>query len=155
MLDTYYATIGQGLRNYEATVGTFSGDGIMAYLNDPVPCDDPPRKAVEMALSLAPSMGTLVDSWKRKGFQLGYGVGIAYGYATLGTIGFEGRYDYTALGSVVNLAARLCGEAGAGELLVDQRTHDAVWDTIMANTREVKLKGLSSPVNAFEVLGLR
>ena len=155
VLDTYYSTVGQGLRDYEATVGSFAGDGIMAYLNDPIPCDDPPRKAVEMALSLAPSMGTLVDSWKRKGFQLGYGVGIAYGYATLGTIGFEGRYDYTALGSVVNLAARLCGEAGAGELLVDQRIHDAVWDTITANSREVTLKGLPAPVNAYEVLGLR
>jgi len=155
VLDAYYAAVGHGLRTYEATVGAFAGDGIMAYLNDPVPCSDPPRRAVDMALSLTTPMGELVTAWERKGFQLGYGVGIAYGYATLGTIGFEGRNDYTALGPVVNLASRLCGEAAHAELLIDQRTHDAVSDNVAAHKREVTLKGFPAPVTAFNVLGPR
>ncbi|MBV8296723.1 MAG: adenylate/guanylate cyclase domain-containing protein [Acidimicrobiia bacterium] len=151
-LDAYYKVVGDVLRRYEATVGTFAGDGIMAYLNDPVPCEDAPDKAVEMALSLREPMANFLTEWKRRGFDLGYGVGIAYGYATLGTIGFEGRNDYTALGSVVNLASRLCGEAANGQVLVDSRTAGALARPVEVVDRQVVLKGFPSPVRAHEVL---
>ena len=150
-LDAYYDIVGSVLRRHDATVGTFAGDGIMAYLNDPVPCDDPAGTAVQMAIELREPMAAFVDTWKRRGYDLGYGVGIAYGYATLGTIGFEGRNDYTALGSVVNLAARLCGEAASGEVLVDGRTCDALGQRFATLARQVSLKGFASPVAAFEV----
>jgi len=152
-LDDYYNVVGAVLRRHEATVGAFAGDGIMAYLNDPVPCQDPGGTAVQMAQELREPMAALVERWKRKGFNLGYGVGIAYGYATLGTIGFEGRNDYTALGSVVNLAARLCGEAAPGEVLIDSRTADALGDRLTVAEREVTLKGFPTPINAFQVVG--
>ena len=149
VLDGYYAVVGQLLQEHQATVGSFAGDGIMAYFNDPVPCEDPAGKAVRMAMQLREPMASVTASWSRRGFDLGYGVGIAYGYATLGTIGFELRSDYTAVGSVVNLAARLCGEARSGEILIDGRTQEAV--QVDAERREVALKGFSSPVQAFVV----
>ncbi|MBV8296166.1 MAG: adenylate/guanylate cyclase domain-containing protein [Acidimicrobiia bacterium] len=152
-LDAYYKVVGDVLRRHNATVGTFAGDGIMAYLNDPVPCDDPAGTAVQMAIELRGPMAAFIDTWRRRGYDLGYGVGIAYGYATLGTIGFEGRNDYTALGSVVNLAARLCGEAASGQVLVDGRTADALGHRFETMSREVTLKGFASPVAAFEVAG--
>ncbi|MHB8463790.1 MAG: adenylate/guanylate cyclase domain-containing protein [Acidimicrobiales bacterium] len=152
-LDAYYKIVGDVLRRHDATVGTFAGDGIMAYLNDPVPCDDPAGTAVTMAIELREPMAAFVDTWKRRGHDLGYGVGITYGYATLGSIGFEGRYDYTALGSVVNLAARLCGEAASGEVLVDARTSDALGLRFETLAREVTVRGFASPVTAFRVAG--
>jgi class 3 adenylate cyclase len=152
-LDEYYRVVGEVLRRHDATVGTFAGDGIMAYLNDPVPCDDPAGTAVRMAMELREPMTAFINTWDKRGFSLGYGVGIAYGYATLGTIGFEGRNDYTALGSVVNLAARLCGEAGSGEILIDGRTSDAVGHHLAVAERKVVLKGFSSSITAFEVVG--
>ena len=152
-LDEYYEVVGSVLRRHDATVGAFAGDGIMAYLNDPVPCDDPAGTAVQMAIELREPMAAFIDTWKRRGYDLGYGVGIAYGYATLGTIGYEGRNDYTALGSVVNLAARLCGEAASGQVLVDGRTSDALGQRFETLHREVTLKGFALPVAAFEVAG--
>jgi len=151
-LDEYYRVVGDVLRRYDATVGTFAGDGIMAYLNDPVPCKDAAGTAVQMALELREPMAAFIDTWHRRGYDLGYGVGIAYGYATLGTIGFEGRNDYTALGSVVNLAARLCGEAGSGQVLIDGRASEALDQRFEVNGRSVMLKGFASPVPAFEVV---
>jgi class 3 adenylate cyclase len=152
-LDDYYEIVGKALRDYDATVGTFAGDGIMAYLNDPVPCADPAWTAVQMARDLSDSMTTLVTTWAGKGFDLSYGIGIAYGFAMLGTIGFEGRYDYTALGSVVNLASRLCGEAGSGEVLIDAKTADALARRIAVAEREVSLKGFPSTTTAFQIVG--
>jgi class 3 adenylate cyclase len=149
-LGAYYDALGELLDAHEATVGSFAGDGVMAYFNDPVPCDDPAGKAVSMAIGMDGPMGALISSWSRRGFDLGYGVGIAYGYATLGTIGFEGRSDYTAVGSVVNLAARLCGEARAGEILVDGRTLEATG--VPCERRDVRLKGFPGEVPAFSVL---
>lgn len=151
VLTAFYGVLGDLIRRYDATVGTFAGDGIMAYFGDPVPCDDAPGRAVDLALELRPRLDDLVARWARAGFGLGYGIGVAYGYATLGTIGFEGRYDYTAVGTVVNLAARLCGEAAEGEVLVDQRTYDAVVDRVPAVPREVVVKGFGEPVRAFQV----
>jgi class 3 adenylate cyclase len=151
-LDAYYEVVGGVIRGHDATVGTFAGDGIMAYLNDPLPCDDPPWTAIQMASELRGPMEEFQSEWARKGFQLGYGTGIAYGYATLGTIGFEGRNDYTAVGSVVNLAARLCGEAAPGEVLIDSKAADALDRRVAVAAREVTLKGFPSPITAFQVV---
>jgi class 3 adenylate cyclase len=153
VLRDYYDTVVAVLDRAEATVGSFAGDGIMAYFNDPVPCPDPSGTAVTVALALQAPMGGLLQRWERKGFKLGYGIGIAYGYATLGTIGSEGRTDYTALGPVVNLAARLCGEAQSGETLIDQRVYEALGHDAPTQRREVKLKGYAEPVAAYQVVG--
>ncbi|HJR24643.1 MAG TPA: adenylate/guanylate cyclase domain-containing protein [Acidimicrobiales bacterium] len=151
VLDDYYRTVGDVIRRYEATVGTFAGDGVMAYLGDPVPCDDPAGKVVAMAVDLREPLRRLTGSWTRLGRPIGYGIGIAYGYATLGMIGFEGRNDYTALGSVVNLAARLCEGAADGEVLIDGRTYDEVRGAVEADLVEVTVKGLTDPVTAYRV----
>jgi class 3 adenylate cyclase len=153
VLDAYYRVVGDQLHRYDATVGAFAGDGIMAFLGDPVPRPDPAGSALAMVLDLRAPMKTVTEAWNRRGFGLDYGVGIAYGYATLGTIGFEGRSDYTALGSVVNLSARLCAEARPGEILVDGKAYAAGADRLTAEAREVSLKGFSAPVTVFRVLG--
>jgi class 3 adenylate cyclase len=151
ILGQYYEVAGAVIRDYDATVGTFAGDGIMAYFNDPVPCDDPAGQAVDMSLALREPMALLISGWARKGFDLGYGVGIAYGYATLGMIGFEGRNDYTPVGSVVNVASRLCDEAGPAEILIDQRTYQAVGGRVDAEPVELTVKGIATPLAAYRV----
>ena len=152
VLDDYYAAVGATLRRFEATVGAFAGDGIMAFLNDPIRCDDPAARAVSMAVDLRRPLGEVTSVWRRRGYELGYGVGIAYGYATLGMIGVEGRSDYTALGAVVNLASRLCDEARDGEILIDQRTRDELHPGVPVDQREVLVKGLREPLTAYLVL---
>lgn len=151
VLGEYYEAVGALLREAEATVGTFAGDGVMAYFNDPVPCEEPARRAVQVALDLQAPMADLCERWSKRGFHVGYGVGVAYGYATLGAIGFEGRNDYTALGSVVNLAARLSDEAGPGEILVDRRTYNAVEELVGAVPKTLEIKGFAAPVSAFSL----
>jgi class 3 adenylate cyclase len=151
VLSEFYAAVGTAVKRLEATVGSFAGDGVMAYFNDPVPCDDPAGRALEMATSLHLPMADLGERWSRRGFKIGYGVGIAYGYATLGTIGFEERSDYTPIGSVVNLASRLCDEAANGEILLDGRAYEAVRDRVEANQTNLELKGFSGPVSAYRV----
>jgi class 3 adenylate cyclase len=153
VLDDYYAALGELLRAADATIGNFAGDGVMAYFNDPVPCEDPAWRAVQVALALRSPMAELSAGWERRGFHLGYGIGVAYGYATLGAIGFEGRNDYTALGSVVNLAARLSDEAADGEILVDHRTFNAVEERVEAVPKTVRIKGFADPVPVFSVIG--
>jgi class 3 adenylate cyclase len=152
VLDAYYAAVGSFIRTYGATVGHFAGDGIMAYFNDPVPCEDPAGTAVSMALELRPHLRELVSRWERRGYDLSWGMGIGYGYATVGMIGFEGRNDYTPLGSVVNLAARLCGEAGSQEILIDRRTRGAITPSIETDPRDFVLKGFSEPVTAYALV---
>jgi class 3 adenylate cyclase len=152
VLDDYYRTVGEVLKRYQATVGTFAGDGVMAYLGDPVPCDEPAAKAVAMALELRPQMVELAALWRRRGQPIGFGMGISYGYATLGMIGFEGRNDYTALGSVVNLAARLCGEAGDGDILLDQRALVSLGDDVPVERVDLTLKGFEGSVAAYRLL---
>ncbi len=152
VLNAYYEVIGNQVHKYEATVGAFAGDGIMAYLNDPNPCDRPAARAVEMALGLRDPMDELQEDWQRRGYQLGYGIGIAVGHATLGVIGFEGRHDYTPLGTVVNLASRLCDEAKPRQILVDRRVHLAVSGAIPTRPlADVALKGFAAPVPVYEV----
>jgi class 3 adenylate cyclase len=120
--DEYYRVVGTVLQRHGATIGGYAGDGIMAYLGDPVPHPEPAGAAVLMVTELREAMTTLVAEWARRGHDLSYGVGLAYGYATLGVVGFDGRYDYTAMGGVVNLAARLCGKATASQILLDHAT---------------------------------
>ena len=151
VLRDYYAAVGSSLQQASATVGTFAGDGIMAYFNDPVPCDDPAGTVVTVAQSVRVSLDHLETSWRARGFELGYGIGIAYGYATLGTIGFEGRVDYTALGPVVNLASRLCSEAQPGEILIDQRLFAALAPTVGIEERRASLKGFGDTVKVFSL----
>ncbi len=153
VLNDYYEVVGEQVRKFEATVGAFAGDGIMAYLNDPNPCEEPGWRAVQMALALRNPMEELHRAWTQQGYTLGYGIGIALGHATLGVIGFEGRNDYTPLGTVVNLASRLCDEATASQILIDRRTQLAVKDRVA--TRQIDaptLKGFASPSPVYEVV---
>ncbi|HJQ87536.1 MAG TPA: adenylate/guanylate cyclase domain-containing protein [Propionibacteriaceae bacterium] len=137
---------------YEGTLERFTGDGLMVFFNDPIPLDKPAQRAVEMALAMRDRVGTLVEGWSRLGHDLGFGVGIAQAFATLGRIGYEGRFDYAAIGTVTNLAARLCGEADAGRVLVSQRVFSAVENlAIGESVGALELKGFSRPIRAFGV----
>jgi class 3 adenylate cyclase len=152
VLGDYLRTVGALLDEFGATVGGFAGDGIMAYFNDPVPCAAPADRAVELARRIAVALDGLVPVWERRGYRLSYGIGIAYGYATLGVVGFEGRHDYTAVGSVVNLAARLSDHAGSGEILLDDRTVDSVLGPILVEPRMLDVKGFVDAVAAHRLL---
>jgi class 3 adenylate cyclase len=153
VLEAYYEVVGEALRGFGATPGPFQGDGIVAYFNDPEPCDDPAGRAVAMAVSIQEPLDGLCLRWARRGFDLGHAMGIAYGYATLGTVGFEGRTDYTPLGAVVNMALRLRDEADWGEILIDGRTHHAVEDRVVAEPCLLDLKGFEGQVQAYRLRG--
>jgi class 3 adenylate cyclase len=155
-LREYHATLGRIVLAHEGTIEHFAGDGVMILFNDPVPIDQPELTAIRMALEMRAAVAQLAATWKKRGHDLGFGVGIANGYATLGAIGFEGRRDYGAIGPVTNLSARLCAEAAAGQVLVSQRVHGKVEERIDAEcVGELALKGLSRPVTAYNVLALR
>ena len=152
VLDSYYAAAGEQITAFRATLGSFEGDGLMAYLNDPVPCEEPARRVVEMGLAIADAIDGLTPAWHRRGYELSYGIGMAFGHATLGVVGYDGRNDYTALGTVVNLAARLCTNAMARELLVDHRVFLQTEDYVRYVGREpVTLKGFGEPVPSYLV----
>ena len=152
----YHNAMGDLIRRFEATVGWFAGDGLMVWFNDPIPCPDPAARAVEMALAMRDAMAELTGKWRKRGHQLAFSVGIALGYATLGRIGFDGRYDYGAVGSVMNLASRLCDDAASGQILVNERVFAEVEDLVEAESAgELNLKGFHKPVSAFSVLGNR
>jgi class 3 adenylate cyclase len=154
LLGEYYRTIAQPLQAVNATVGALAGDGLMAYFNDPVPCPEPAGTAPRAAPTMRTDLIRLTEEWHEKGFHLGFGIGIAFGYATLGTIGLEERGDYTALGPVVNLASRLCAEAAAGEILIDQRTYAATRKLVGdPAVRKLQLKGFAGVVAARVVNG--
>jgi len=155
VLQEYHTAVGELIHRFEGTVGHFAGDGLMVFFGDPIPCDDPSHRAVRMAVAMRERMALQIGAWRKLGHELGFGIGIAMGYATLGQIGFEGRYDYGAIGAVVNLASRLCGEATDGQILVNQRVHGMVENLIQVEpVGELTLKGLSRAVPAFNVLGL-
>jgi class 3 adenylate cyclase len=155
VLDEYFALLGELIQRHEATVGAFTGDGLMAFFNDPLPCPDPAVRAITMAVELQPPMESHLDRWRRHGYDLGFGIGIALGYASIGIVGFEGRRDYSALGPVVNLAARLCGEAQSGQILIDQRAHAAAETRIeVVQSARLALKGFRDPVPVFSVAGV-
>jgi class 3 adenylate cyclase len=151
-LREYHDALGPLVSQYEGTLDQFSGDGIMVFFNDPVPIPDPAERAVKMAIAMREAARKLTGSWQRRGRQLGFGAGIAQGYATLGQIGFADRSGYTAIGTVCNLAARLCGEAGDGQILVAQRVAVAVEDAITLEEIGARtLKGLTQPVVTYNV----
>jgi adenylate cyclase len=152
VLSEYHATLGELIFRYQGTLERFTGDGLMVFFNDPIPLDEPARRAVEMALAMHDQVETLIEGWSRLGHHLGFGVGIAQGFATLGRIGYEGRFDYAAIGSVTNLAARLCAEAEAGQVLVAQRVFSAVESHAIGESVGVlELRGFSRSIRAFNV----
>ena len=152
VLSEYHAALGELIFRYQGTLERFTGDGLMVFFNDPIPLDKPAGRAVEMALAMRDRVRMLAEGWSRVGHDLGFGVGIAQGYATLGRIGYEGRFDYAAIGSVTNLAARLCAEAGAEQVLVSQRVFSAVEDVAAGElVGALELRGFSRPIRAFSV----
>jgi class 3 adenylate cyclase len=155
ILNEYHVALGQLIRKYEGTLERFVGDGVLVWFNDPLPCPNPSERAVRMAVEMRTAIAALATGWRTAGYQIGFGIGITYGEATLGRIGFEGRFDYSAIGSVVNLAARLCSEAKDRQILIDGRVKAAVasfvdWESVGA----VELKGIRLPVPAYNVIGL-
>ncbi len=156
VLREYHAEMGRVILEYEGTLERFTGDGMMIFFNDPVPVPRPAERATRMAVAMRERVAALGVSWRRRGYDLGLGVGVAEGYATLGAIGFEGRWDYGAIGTVTNLAARLCGEARAGQILVSSRVAGAVEDLVeLEAVGPLSLKGFLRPVATFNVLGVR
>ena len=155
VLREYHGAIGPLIHRYEGTLDRFTGDGMLVLFNDPVPCADPAQRAVRLAVDMRDAAAALARSWMARGHEVGFGVGIAQGYATLGRIGFEGRFDYTAIGTVTNVAARLCAEAKDGQILVTQRVAAAI-DQIaeVEHLGGISLKGLSRPISVLNVSSL-
>ena len=161
VLREYHAAMGRLILEYEGTLERFTGDGIMVFFNDPLPLPDPALCAVRMALAMQREVAVLAAGWRRRGYELAMGVGVAQGFATLGGIGFPGRIDYGAIGTVTNLAARLCGEALGGEILVSRRAWASIEDRLDAQrdglacadpAGEFTLKGFHRPVPAFRLI---
>ncbi|MEM9960603.1 MAG: GAF domain-containing protein [Pseudomonadota bacterium] len=154
VLQTYHEEMSKLIAAHHAGVDKRMGDGIMVILNDPLPCEDPAGDAVRLAIDMRDRMAVLCKKWKKLGHRLGFGVGISLGYATIGMVGSEGRYDYTASGTSVNLAARLCDRAEDGEILLSPRAYIAVEDDFAAESSgEMTLKGIREPVEVFRLLG--
>ncbi|GAB3441478.1 hypothetical protein GCM10027517_17540 [Phycicoccus ginsengisoli] len=155
VLRDYHGALGDLVFRFEGTLEHFAGDGLLVFFNDPIPCPDAPQRAVRMAVAMRGRVAELAEGWRRRGHDLGFGVGIAQGYATLGRVGFEGRYDYAAIGTVTNVSARLSSLAAAGQILITQRVEAGLGD--VAVTRPLgpaELRGITRPVEVFEVLGL-
>jgi class 3 adenylate cyclase len=156
VLREFHGAVGPLVTRFEGTLDHFSGDGLMVYFNDPLPCPDPAERAVRMATEMRAAVGELMSGWRRRGFELGFGIGVAQGYATLGRIGFEERVDYTAIGTVTNLAARLCGEARDGQILLSKRVAAAVEGNVtLEEIGNLALKGLSQAVAVYNVVSER
>jgi adenylate cyclase len=156
VLREYHAAMGEAILAHEGTLERFTGDGMMIFFNDPVPVANPQERAIRMALAMRAAVDGLTARWRKLGFDLDFGIGIAQGYATIGAIGFEGRWDYGAIGTVTNLAARLCGEARPGQILVSRRLHGAVEHLVEVEpVGELALKGFGKAVTAFNVLRAR
>jgi adenylate cyclase len=153
LLRDYHAAIGELIIKYSGTLERYAGDGVMVVFNDPVPVDNPALRAVQMALETREAMGALMEKWRELGHDVGFGIGIAHGFATLGTIGFEGRFDYAAIGTVSNVASRLCDEAKPGQILISSRVFTAVKDAVTVEpVGEFTLKGIGRPLAAYNVL---
>jgi adenylate cyclase len=156
VLREYHAALGEIIYRFEGTLERFLGDGLMVLFNDPIPCPDPAACAVKMALVMRERVSELTQRWRKHGHDLGFGVGIAQGYATIGKIGFEGRFDYAAIGAVANLASRLCSEAKPGQILISQRVLSAVESVVeIENLGELLLKGISQAIPVHDVRRLK
>jgi class 3 adenylate cyclase len=156
LLRDYHRSLVPLIQEFEGTLDRFVGDGLLVYFNDPLPCPNPGERAVRLAIRMRDAVTVLARTWRQRGHQIGFGVGISQGFATLGQIGFEGRFDYSAIGTVINIAARLCGAAQDEEILVTSRVATAV-----SNIAEIKeigshtFKGISRPLTITNIVGLK
>ena len=151
VLRNYYESLGSIITRFEATLTNFSADGLMVLINAPVSCAEPATRAVEMAIQMQSTVQGLISNWRERGYELGFGMGLAMGWATVGRIGYEGRVDYTAIGNVVNLAARLCSVAEDRQILMDQSISHALRDKIpVAHIGDRALKGYDNKVPVYE-----
>jgi class 3 adenylate cyclase len=154
LLRDYHAAIGEIIIKYNGTLERYAGDGVMVVFNDPVPVENPALQAVLMALEVRDAIGGLTETWRRLGHEIDFGIGIAHGFATLGTIGFEGRFDYAAIGTVSNVASRLCDEAKPGQILISPRVLMKVENAVKVEpVGEFELKGIRRPLAAYNVVG--
>jgi adenylate cyclase len=155
VLQEYHQALGDLIFRFEGTLERFTGDGLMVFFNDPVRCEDGPARAIRMSVAMRTRVRGLAETWARQGHDLSMGIGIAQGYATLGRIGFEGRHDYAAIGSVTNLAARLCSEAEPWQILTSERVYAAAGPVVVGEDAGVReLRGFSRSVHAFDVKGI-
>jgi adenylate cyclase len=155
VLSEYHEAVGELIFRFDGTLERFTGDGLMVFFNDPVRCEDGPLRAVKMCVAMRDRVRTLVDSWATRGHDLGFGIGIAQGFATLGRIGFEGRFDYAAIGSVTNLAARLCSVAESWQILATQRVLAGAGDLVISEPLgDLELRGFSRTFTTYNVTGL-
>lgn len=153
VLSEYHACLGEHIVRHEGTLERFVGDGLLVVFNDPLPCADHTERAVRMASGMRDEVGEFAERWRKHGHALGFGIGIARGHATIGRIGFDQRWDYAVIGSVPNLAARLCGEAAAGQILVSQRVFGAVEQAVESRPAgDLTLKGFHRPVPAYDIV---
>lgn len=156
VLREYHTEMGKLILDHEGTLERFTGDGMMIFFNDPVPVENPAERAIRMALAMRDRVGELAVKWRKMGYELDFGVGIAQGYATIGAIGFEGRLDYGAIGTVTNLASRLCGEAKPSQILIPQRLLPKLEERVEVEpVGELALKGFHRPITAYNILRLR
>lgn len=156
ILREYHLALGPLIHEFDATLERFAGDGVMVYFNDPVTCDAPSLHAIQMAVAMRDKVAQLIVEWRGRGYDLGFGIGIASGQAVLGQIGFLGRFDYGAVGLVVNLASRLCDRAKDGQILISEHVSTDVQDAVITvPLPEILLKGFSKPISAYNVAGLK
>jgi len=156
VLRVYHAAMGKLIFSYDGTLERFAGDGVMVFFNDPIPCPNHTEKALRMALAMQTEVRNLRALWVKRGYDLDLGIGLAAGYATMGSIGFEGRMDYGAVGNVTNLAARLCAEAKGGQILIDQKSLVKIEDLVQVEPlEELHLKGFGRAVTAFNIVKLK
>lgn len=155
VLQTYHENLGRLVAEHGGTIDHRAGDGLMVFFNDPITCEEPVFKAVRLAIDMREVFSKLNEQWRKKGYDLGFGVGIASGYATLGVVGYEGRYDYTANGRVVNLAARLCDEARNGQILISQKAYADIDRSVNVQTLDdLQAKGIGGSIKVLNVVGL-
>jgi class 3 adenylate cyclase len=156
LLAEYHGVLGPLIRKHEGTLDRFTGDGMLVFFNDPLPCPDPAARAARLAVEMRDAVARLAPAWAKRGHALGFGIGMAQGYATLGRIGFEDRFDYTAIGAVVNLASRLCNAAANGQILTSGRLAAAVEDiAVIENLGEREIRGMARPVAVCNLMGLK